>query len=58
MSYRYIESQANALQAVLQRTLEVSEPEAIQIMDALLDYVRAVAQDEVERKFNEGDYRG
>ena len=38
--------------------LKVSEEDAWKISEALGEYARAIADDEIDRLFNRGDYRG
>lgn len=57
MSYRVIETASESLDAVVRDVLRLKEDEAVRLVEALTDLARALAQDEIDRLFNRGDYR-
>lgn len=58
MSYRHISEKGDALDAVLMAVLKVSEEEAARISEALAELAQAIADNEIDRLFNRGDFSG
>lgn len=58
MSRSYISEREDSLDAVVRDVLRLKEDEASRLIEALTDLARAIADDEIDRLFNRGDYRG
>lgn len=57
MSHREIDRAANSLDAVLQDILRLKPDETERFIDALKDLASCIADNEIDRLFNRGDYR-
>lgn len=58
MSHNEIDRATNALEVVLKDVLRFRDAEADRLIEVLKDFARALADDEIDRLFNRGDYRG
>ena len=58
MSYAHKESTSNALVEQLKLHLRLRDDEVSALVEALDDYVDARVDDQIDRLFNRGDYRG
>jgi phage FluMu protein gp41 len=57
MSYRHISEKSDALDAVLRDVLQLSHQDAARISEALAELAEAIADQEIDRLFNRGDFR-
>jgi hypothetical protein len=58
MSYAHKESTSNTLVEQLKLHLRLRDDEVSALVEALDDYVDARVDDQIDRLFNRGDYRG
>lgn len=58
MSHTDISRAASSLDAVLRDVFRLKEDETDRVIDALKDLAQAIADNEIDRLFNRGDYRG
>jgi hypothetical protein len=58
MSHHQKRETCEALDAVLMDVLRLKQEEAWRVTEALHAYAQAIADDEIDRLFNRGDYRG
>jgi hypothetical protein len=57
MSYRDIHAATDSLQAVLKDVLRLNDDEAGRVTEAFEDLAKALADQEIDRLFNRGDFR-
>ena len=57
MSHREISRAASSLDAVLRDVLRLTEDETDRVIEAIKDLAEQIADNEIDRLFNRGDYR-
>jgi len=57
MSYRDIHAATDSLAAVLKDVLRLHDDEAGRVVEAVEALAQAIAEQEIDRTFNRGDYR-
>ena len=58
MSHREKDRAAVSLDAVIKDIFKLQDEDVWRLSEAIADYARAIADDEIDRLFNRGDYRG
>jgi hypothetical protein len=58
MSYSAISAADESLTAVVKDLLRLKDDEADRLVDAIKDLASAMADQEIDRLFNRGDFRG
>ena len=57
MSHREINRAASSLDVILREVLRLKEEETDRVIEAFKDLAEAVADQEIDRLFNRGDFR-
>ena len=57
MSHREISRAASSLDVILREILRLTEEETDRVIEAVKDLAEAVADQEIDRLFNRGDFR-
>jgi len=58
VGYRDITQRSDALQAFAQTVLKLEEDDAVKLVELVSELAQAMADNEIDRLFNRGDYRG
>jgi hypothetical protein len=58
VGYRDITQRSDALQVFAQTVLKLEEDDAVKLVELVSELAQAMADNEIDRLFNRGDYRG